>query len=176
MSRALLAGFVLGLGVWLSPFDALAEIPVAASGVQPADESLFPQALVAHNAQRARPQTCGPHGFAAAPPLRWNAKLAAAAQYHADDMARRGFFAHQSPEGNTVSDRVDAQGYQWRSVGENIATALNRDVDALIERWMASPDHCANIMDADYVGIGIGMARRESEDDWVWVAVFAAPQ
>ncbi|MFV9507917.1 MAG: CAP domain-containing protein, partial [Oscillochloridaceae bacterium umkhey_bin13] len=54
-------------------------------------------------------------------PLTMNRLLNQAALGHSQDMAQRGYFSHFSPEGRDPSDRVDATGYQWQMVGENIA-------------------------------------------------------
>lgn len=98
------------------------------------------------------------------PPLRYNAQLNAAAQAHAEDMARRGFYNHRSPEGKDVADRWRAQGGgQWQAVGENILycnTCATPSAQArqFHERWMQSPGHRRNIMRADFEEFGFGMA------------------
>lgn len=98
------------------------------------------------------------------PPLRSNARLDAAAQAHADDMARRGFYNHRSPEGRDVGDRWRAQGGgQWAAIGENIlfcnqCSAPSAQASQFHNRWMQSPGHRRNIMRPDFAEFGFGMA------------------
>lgn len=98
------------------------------------------------------------------PPLRYNAQLNAAAQAHAEDMARRDFYNHRSPEGKDVADRWYAQGGgQWEAVGENIlycnrCSAPSAQAREFHQRWMQSPGHRRNIMRADFDEFGFGMA------------------
>lgn len=107
------------------------------------------------------------------PALRMNAKLAAAAQGHADDMAARNYFDHADPEGLRVGERVRAAGYgiinaqtcrcSYRiSIGEDLAKGQT-SVRQVIAEWMASPSHREAILSPDYDEIGIGIAG----DIWV---------
>ena len=72
---------------------------------------------------------------AGVPPLRSNDRLDQAAQRHAQDMLARHYFAHESPEGQTVRERARAAGYDWRAVGENIAEG-QLSVDEVMDTWM----------------------------------------
>jgi len=98
------------------------------------------------------------------PPLRYNAQLNAAAQAHAEDMARRGFYNHRSPEGKDVADRWSVQGGgPWEAVGENIlfcnsCSTPSAQAREFHQRWMQSPGHRRNIMRADFDEFGFGMA------------------
>src|SRR5262245_24146877 len=58
---------------------------------------------------------------AGAAPLRQDARLVAAAQRHADDMAAHGFFDHKGSDGTQPWDRITQAGYTWTAVGENLA-------------------------------------------------------
>ncbi len=117
------------------------------------------------NAERAR------HGLR---PLTVDARLAAAAQAHSADMVRRGFFAHESPDGRQVWDRAVAAGYAYRKVAENIA-AGQRTADEVVRGWMGSPGHRANILDGDLTQIGVGRADGGSYGVY-WTQVFGAPR
>ncbi|MFT6582589.1 MAG: hypothetical protein ACJAU6_003035 [Alphaproteobacteria bacterium] len=64
-------------------------------------------------------------------PLALNKQLNRSAQSHSDDMARRDYFAHVSPEGETVGRRATRAGYRWRTVLENLAAGL----DSPVARW-----------------------------------------
>jgi uncharacterized protein YkwD len=96
--------------------------------------------------------------------LRANSKLRSAAAGHSRDMAARDYFAHDTPSGLSVVDRVRRAGYlrnarSW-SVGENIAWgggsyATPRQI---VDMWMHSEGHRANILDGGFREIGIGIA------------------
>ena len=117
------------------------------------------------NAERAR------HGL---PPLTIDARLATAAQVHSTDMVRRGFFAHESPDGRQVWDRAVAAGYAYRKVAENIA-AGQRTADEVVRGWMDSAGHRANILDRDLTQIGVGRAEGGSYGVY-WTQVFGTPR
>jgi uncharacterized protein YkwD len=99
------------------------------------------------------------------PALRLEAKLTKAAQSHADDMLRRDYYSHYSPEGKAVSDRYQAAGgNRWLLTAENIAQCtgckppLGRDyVREMQEGWMNSPGHRANILRKGLTEFGYGM-------------------
>jgi uncharacterized protein YkwD len=111
------------------------------------------------NARRAAGATCGSRGsFAPAAPLAWNAKLTSAAYGHSRDMADQNYFAHNSLDGRTMAQRITAAGYSWSAIGENIAAGYG-SVQAVVDGWMASEGHCANIMSATYKDIGVACAR-----------------
>lgn len=93
----------------------------------------------------------------ALPPLSQNAILAAAAQDKAEDMAARGYFSHESPDGVLPWYWFDAHGYKYKYAGENLAIDFT-DSDAVVDAWLASPTHRANIVKGGYTEIGIGMA------------------
>ena len=117
------------------------------------------------NAERAR------HGLRA---LTVDQRLAAAAQAHSADMVRRGFFAHESPDGRQVWDRAVAAGYAYRKVAENIA-AGQRTAEEVVRGWMGSPGHRANILDGDLTQIGVGRADGGSYGVY-WTQVFGTPR
>jgi uncharacterized protein YkwD len=125
------------------------------------------------NAARAEARSCGGEGFAAAPPLTWDARLGAAAQAHSDDMVARGYFDHESPDGGTPSDRIGAQGYAFSAWGENIAAGQATPADAM-KTWLESPGHCSNIMSPALKDFGAGLAEG-GEYRFYWTQVFAAP-
>lgn len=110
---------------------------------------------------------------AGVPPLARDAALDGIAQMHADDMAERGYFSHDTPEGAGPSDRAAASGYACAKaagaytrtgIGENIHYAggsylYTEGVAAVaVGGWMDSPGHRANILDAGYDRLGVGIA------------------
>ena len=92
--------------------------------------------------------------------LSWCPALARSATAHSKDMASQNYFEHEDLDGGQVSDRVLAQGYDYRLVGENIAVG-QRDVTEVMVAWMNSPGHRANIMKPDYRHFGSGVATGE---------------
>lgn len=125
------------------------------------------------NAVRARGSSCGPQRYGAAGALGWNDRLVFAASGHSRDMAERNFFDHRSPSGTEPAQRVDAAGYKWRSVAENIAGG-EFDVRGVMQGWMNSPGHCSNIMDPRFTEIGVAcVARQGSYYGGYWTMVLA---
>ena len=101
-------------------------------------------------------------------PLAWDAAAARAAQAHSDDMARRGYFSHVSPEGGDVGGRLRAAGASWRAVAENIASG-QPTARAVVQGWLSSPGHRANIENCAYTRHGVGYRDR------LWTHVFYTP-
>ncbi len=90
-------------------------------------------------------------------PLAENEVLNAAAQAKAEDMAARGYFAHVGPDGEQPWVWLERQGYEYVYAGENLAVRFNDSRD-VVDAWMASPTHRANIVKANYEEIGVGLA------------------
>lgn len=86
-----------------------------------------------------------------------DALLDQAAQAKADDMAAQGYFAHTGPDGKTPWQWISASGYQYQYAGENLAVRFINSTD-VINAWMESPTHRANIVKAVYTQIGVGVA------------------
>lgn len=95
-------------------------------------------------------------------PLRWNDTLAVAGTAHAQDMAARNYFAHNSPEGSTPVERARKAGfpaYGWGGlyVGENLARGF-ATAGAAMRGWLASESHRVNLLHAKYRETGVGVA------------------
>jgi uncharacterized protein YkwD len=88
-------------------------------------------------------------------PLASQAQLTRAAQLHADDMAANNYFAHTSQDGRAPWDRAQAQGFTGRGIGENIARGYPT-ARAVVDAWMNSSGHRANIENCAYRSIGVG--------------------
>jgi uncharacterized protein YkwD len=117
------------------------------------------EALALVNAYRAAGASCGSAGsFAAAPPLAWNAALTQASLVHSDDMVVFNFVGHTGSNGSSAGDRATAAGYVWQSWGENVA-AGQPTLAVVMAGWMASPDHCANLMRAGFRDIGLACVK-----------------
>jgi uncharacterized protein YkwD len=89
-------------------------------------------------------------------------------------MAARDFFAHQCPSGTQAWDRAVAAGYEYRKVAENIA-AGQTSAAQVVEGWMNSPGHRANILDGELTQIGVGHATG-GEYGTYWTQVFGIPR
>jgi uncharacterized protein YkwD len=97
-------------------------------------------------------------------PLRPNAELEAAAEGHCAELVADDYFAHVSPSGETPVDRIKDTGYIPNStvgyvIGENLAwgTYSLSTPQAIVEAWVASPGHLANILESRYTETGIGV-------------------
>jgi len=86
-----------------------------------------------------------------------DARLDAAAQAVANDMAAKGYFSHVAPGGTTPWYWLKRAGYYYWSAGQNLAVNFD-DAQSLNSAWMNSPTHRANIVNAGYSRIGIGIA------------------
>lgn len=134
------------------------------------------KALSLVNAARSKARKCGRTHFNAAPPLALSAVLNRAALIHSQDMAARKFFEHQGSDGSKVSDRVTRVGYKWRTVGENIAIGAET-TEAVVQGWLDSPGHCANMMSTGFTEMGIAfVVDRKSDAGIYWTQVFATPR
>jgi uncharacterized protein YkwD len=128
------------------------------------------------NAARTRGSRCGGRLYAAVPPLGLAPPLTAAALEHSQDMARHGEFEHAGHDGSTPAGRVKRAGYQARTVGENIAAGVETPEDA-VAGWLASADHCTNIMSARSTEMGVAYATNLASSSAIyWTQVFAAPR
>ena len=113
--------------------------------------------LAAVNRVRAQTRICGDKSFLAVKPLRWNVKLEQSALKHSKNMAENQFFEHDDPQGRTPQDRILSGGYVGYITGENIAAYYTDNPDKVLEGWIKSPGHCANLMDPDYTEFGLGV-------------------
>ena len=105
------------------------------------------------NSYRSTGCTCGTDKMPAVAKLIWNDKLGVSANKHTTDMASNNYFSHTSKDGRTMSDRINAVGYLWSALGENIANGQTTEKQVM-ESWINSPGHCANIMNGSYTDVG----------------------
>ncbi|GEM_PF-3259446 len=105
-------------------------------------------------------------------PLTLSLELIQAAQAHAVDMASNDYFSHTGLNGSTPGTRTAAFQYGSSFVGENIAAGYSTPTD-VVQGWMDSPGHRANILNMDYTEIGLGFFNNPSaEFGNYWVQVF----
>lgn len=128
----------------------------------PAPAGVAGQVIALVNSERAA-AGCGP--------LKEDPQLRSAAQGHSDDMAQRNYFSHTDPDGGDPGTRTTAAGYRWSTYGENIAMGQQTAQDVM-DSWMKSPGHRANILNCSFKDIGVGM-RPGAGGPW-WTQNFGA--
>ncbi|MFE2283636.1 sigma-70 family RNA polymerase sigma factor [Streptomyces sp. NPDC059443] len=126
-----------------SPKSSPAKPPAPA----PAGGGPAAQVIALVNSERAA-AGCGP--------LKDDAQLRTAAQGHSDDMAQRDYFSHTDPDGGDPGQRTTAAGYRWSTYGENIAMGQQTPAQVM-DAWMKSPGHRANILNCSFKDIGVGV-------------------
>lgn len=129
---------------------------------QSAPTTTVAQVVVLVNKERAA-AGCGP--------LTEDTQLEEAARAHSDDMAARDFFDHTNPDGADPGQRITAAGYHWSTYGENIAMG-QQTPQAVMDSWMNSPGHRANILNCSFKNIGVGV-HKGSGGPW-WTQDFGA--
>ena len=92
------------------------------------------------------------------PPLKWDEALATAAREHAEVMAAQKSISHTLPGEQSLPSRVTRAGARFSWLSENVAAGPN--AQNISEVWMQSPNHRANLLDADMDTIGAGAAER----------------
>ncbi|GAA6617247.1 CAP domain-containing protein [Scytonema sp. NUACC26] len=88
-------------------------------------------------------------------PLKANAELNYVADKYAEDMSNGKFFSHIEPDGSTPRDRLEEVGYEAQRIGENIAKG-QRTPQQVVQAWMKSSGHRANILNRNFTEIGTG--------------------
>ena len=88
-------------------------------------------------------------------PLAANWELSRVARYKSQDMRDNGYFSHNSPTYGTPFQMLSAFGLSYRTAGENIAKGY-ASPQAVVNGWMNSSGHRANILNASYMQIGVG--------------------
>lgn len=110
------------------------------------------------------------------PALTLNAKLNAAAEAKVKDMFDKQYFAHASPSGAGPDELAEQAGYAFLSVGENLALGNFADDQTLVQAWMDSPGHRANILgNFSEIGIAVGRGTYEGRSTWLAVQEFGRP-
>ena len=141
-----------------------ADVPAAAGSAQQVGDAV----LCLLNEQRAA---------AGVPALVADGQLAQIATTYAGLMATENFFSHVSPEGQTMQDRFAAAHYRYQTAGENLAWAGGATATpaAIVDAWMNSPDHRANILDPDFRQLGVGYAYGVAKQAMFYDTEFGTP-
>ncbi|MFH8453722.1 sigma-70 family RNA polymerase sigma factor [Streptomyces fungicidicus] len=123
----------------------------------PAAEGPAAEVLSLTNTERAK-AGCGP--------VKSDDRLARAAQLHSEDMSANDYFSHTGQNGSSFVDRAKAQGHPSPGA-ENIARGQS-SAASVMDAWMNSPGHRANILNCSLTSLGVGV----TEGDWTWTQVF----
>jgi uncharacterized protein YkwD len=109
------------------------------------------------------------------PALVLSPALSKIARAHSENMARQGKFEHKL-DGKEAKERVKEAGYKFSKVGENIAMGEDgAKLPKIMKAWMESGGHRENILSAEFVEIGVGIARNKAGDLYI-TQVFAKPR
>lgn len=111
-------------------------------------------------------------------PLTLNLELNAAAQNHSQDMAIGDYFSHTGENGSLPWDRAKVVGYEALSMGENIAAGYSTPA-SVVQGWIDSPGHRANMLNPDFKELGVGYYFLESDTGAVnyyryWTQLFGS--
>lgn len=119
---------------------------------------------------------CGRVYFKPTGPLRWSDMLLNAARRHSVDMAQTNVVDHVSFDGRTMADRVEATGYLFGVVGENVASG-QIDVDQVMKDWQESSGHCENMMDERFEEVAAACVfKKNSYYKYYWTMQLGAPK
>ncbi|MFH8342063.1 sigma-70 family RNA polymerase sigma factor [Streptomyces sp. AM6-12] len=138
-----------------TPRPSTPPAPVRTTAPAPAGDTVS-QVIALVNQQRAS---------AGCSPLTEDPQLQQAAQAHSDDMAARHFFDHVNPDGADPGQRITAAGYRWSTYGENIAMGQQTPA-SVMDAWMNSPGHRANILNCAFKNIGVGVHKGTGGPWW----------
>ncbi len=109
------------------------------------------------------------------PPVRLNARLNAASQTHAEDMARHGMISHSGTDGSSHSDRVQRKGYVFSIAAENVASGQN-SWEKVFKAWQESPGHNENLLRNDVEDFGVALVfEPTTRYKHYWAMLLASP-
>lgn len=103
--------------------------------------------------------------------LKENAKLDEAAAAKANDMFLKQYFEHISPTGVGPGDLAQKYGYDYIVEGENLILGNFSSEKEVVQDWMNSPGHRANILNNRYTEIGVAIIKGTYKGETVWIGV-----
>ena len=153
-------------GVWnrlrpaVAALAAVIAVPVLAPGVADAGRSAQTSSLTALELSTVETinELRVSHGLA---PLTVSAQLFDSTMIHCRQMVEGGYFGHESPNGSSFLSRITSYyprgRYRYYSVGENLLWTMSPlSSQAMVERWMKSPEHRANLLDPTWRQVAVG--------------------
>lgn len=152
---------------------AVADTPAVRSSAVPVDDPPPPPAPPTP-AEEVVALTNHARAAAGVPPLVIDAAVMHAAAAHSADQAAMRRMTHTGSDGSNAGTRLTRAGYAWRTWGENVA-AGQWSAEDVTNAWMGSPGHRANMLNAAFVHIGVGVAFDSSGTPY-WTMVLAAPR
>ncbi len=105
------------------------------------------------------------------PPLSYNKRLSAIAEIKAVDMINKQYFAHVAPDGTDIAALAERYGYLYLNLGENLAMGDFVSSAEVMDGWMHSPGHRANILNKNYTEVGISAVEGTYKGKYIWFAV-----
>lgn len=126
------------------------------------DNLLYKKIIDATNIERAKNKL---------KPLKEKNLLNSSALFKAYDMNTGQYFEHVSPSGTTITDLANQFGYEYITIGENLAMGNFQTEDEIVTAWINSPGHRANILNPKYTEIGVGLIPGTWQGKQVWYAV-----
>ncbi len=147
--------------------------------------------LDAINQARSESQDCGSHGyFPAVSPLTWSDKLYKASYEHIQDLVATETFEHTGSgtesdwagtklgKASNMEERIENYDYAWRTLAENIAAGtFTNTAEKVVQQWLDSDGHCANLMSDSFTEVGMAMIYKEdSKYSYYWNQNFGRPR
>ena len=129
--------------------------PPANPAPQPKPKAQAPSGNTGSQAQQVINLTNAERAKNGCPSVTANSQLNQASKAHSQDMVRNNYFSHTGRDGSSPSDRARRFGYNG-GAGENIANGYPTPA-AVVQGWMNSPGHRANILNCRYTKIGVGV-------------------
>lgn len=108
------------------------------------------------------------------PPLTVNEALFRAARQHTENMAKQDKLEHEL-DGKRVSDRADAEGYDFAQIGENLAQGEDATPEQIVDGWLKSKGHRENLLNPNFTEIGLGVAK-SAKGETYYTQVFGKPR
>ncbi|MET8010117.1 CAP domain-containing protein [Streptomyces sp. NPDC005271] len=131
-------------------------VPSAAMAAQDGTSSAAPTASSAQD--QVVDLVNSERGKAGCEPVKVNDQLTKAAQDHSEDMASHSNMSHTGSDGSSPGDRIERAGYSWSTYGENVAQGYSTP-KSVMDGWMSSSGHKANILNCHFKEIGVGLSK-----------------
>ena len=111
------------------------------------------------------------------PALKEDATLDQIAMARINDMFAKQYFAHVAPDGSSAVTVASSVGYDYIAIGENLAQGNFAGDAGVVEAWMGSPGHRANMLNTHYTQIGVAVTEGmfQGEKTWLAVQIFGKP-
>lgn len=138
--------------------------------IQPSSSDAITSSLIISDTNNDRTQ----NGFA---PLSQNNTLTSVAKARLENMINNNYFAHVSPSGEDVVTESASNEYNYLYLGENLASGDFSGANDVVNAWMNSPGHRANILNKNYTEIGVAVWYGDylGRKQWLAVQIFGHP-